>query len=67
MTHQVLARKLRPQKFEDVVGQEIIVQSLQNASPEINLPTLIYFVEREGLVRRLSLAFSQSYSLYEKR
>ncbi len=31
MTYQVLARKWRPQTFEEVVGQEPIAQTLQNA------------------------------------
>jgi DNA polymerase III subunit gamma/tau len=31
MKYQVLARKFRPQLFEDVVGQKPIVQTLQNA------------------------------------
>src|SRR5205814_389035 len=31
MKYQVIARKFRPQVFEDVVGQKPIVQTLQNA------------------------------------
>ncbi|MEI8345982.1 MAG: DNA polymerase III subunit gamma/tau, partial [Pseudomonadota bacterium] len=31
MTYQVLARKWRPQKFQDVVGQDHITRSLENA------------------------------------
>src|SRR5437660_1678964 len=31
MSYQVIARKWRPQKFEDVTGQEILTQTLQNA------------------------------------
>ncbi len=31
MTYQVLARKWRPKKFQDVIGQEHITRSLQNA------------------------------------
>ncbi len=31
MTYQVLSRKWRPQKFQDVVGQEHVTRSLQNA------------------------------------
>ncbi|MEM7249441.1 MAG: DNA polymerase III subunit gamma/tau [Acidobacteriota bacterium] len=31
MTYQALARKHRPQRFEDVVGQEPVVRTLQNA------------------------------------
>ena len=31
MAHQVLARKWRPRKFEDVVGQDHVVRALANA------------------------------------
>ncbi len=31
MSYQVLARKWRPQRFEEVVGQEIVTKTLQNA------------------------------------
>ena len=31
MTFQVLARKWRPQKFEEVVGQDLIIRTLRNA------------------------------------
>ena len=31
MSYQVLARKWRPQRFEDVVGQETVTKTLQNA------------------------------------
>ncbi len=31
MSHQVLARKWRPRKFQDVVGQEYVVKALTNA------------------------------------
>ena len=31
MSYQVLARKYRPQKFSDVIGQEHVTQTLKNA------------------------------------
>ena len=31
MSYQVIARKYRPQRFEDVVGQEHVTQTLANA------------------------------------
>src|ERR1043166_8222044 len=31
MSYQVIARKWRPQKFEDVTGQEVLTGTLQNA------------------------------------
>ena len=29
--YRVLARKYRPQKFEDLIGQEVLVQTLANS------------------------------------
>src|SRR5262245_37610345 len=31
MSYQVIARKWRPQVFEDVIGQEVVTQTLRNA------------------------------------
>src|SRR6187455_3733415 len=31
MSYQVIARKWRPQKFDDVVGQEAVTRTLRNA------------------------------------
>ena len=31
MAYQVLARKWRPQKFEDVLGQQAVTRTLKNA------------------------------------
>ncbi len=31
MTYQVMARRWRPQRFEDLVGQEVVVRTLRNA------------------------------------
>jgi DNA polymerase-3 subunit gamma/tau len=31
MTYQVLARRFRPQRFEDLVGQDVVVRTLRNA------------------------------------
>jgi len=31
MSHQVIARKWRPQRFEDVVGQQAVTRTLRNA------------------------------------
>ena len=31
MSYQVLARKYRPQKFSDVIGQDHVTRTLQNA------------------------------------
>ena len=32
MSYQVLARKYRPQKFSEVIGQEHVTRTLQNLS-----------------------------------
>jgi DNA polymerase III subunit gamma/tau len=39
MTYEVLARKYRPQTFEDVVAQEHVVRTLQNAVTQSRLST----------------------------
>jgi len=31
MTYQVLARRFRPQRFEDLIGQDVVVRTLKNA------------------------------------
>ncbi|HLJ74230.1 MAG TPA: DNA polymerase III subunit gamma/tau, partial [Thermoanaerobaculia bacterium] len=31
MSYQALARKYRPQRFNDIIGQETVVRTLQNA------------------------------------
>ena len=31
MSYQALARKYRPQRFSDILGQETVVRTLQNA------------------------------------
>ena len=31
MSYQALARKYRPQRFSDIIGQETVVRTLQNA------------------------------------
>ena len=31
MSYQALARKYRPQSFRDIIGQETLVRTLQNA------------------------------------
>ena len=31
MSYQVLARKYRPQRFDDVVGQQAVTRTLRNA------------------------------------
>lgn len=49
MEYQVLARKWRPQKFSDVVGQEHIVRTLQNALLQERTAHAYLFVGPRGI------------------
>ena len=55
MVYTVTARKWRPQKFEDVVAQDHITTTLENAIWLIGLRNVIYFVDPEGLGKRRQL------------
>jgi DNA polymerase III subunit gamma/tau len=55
MTYQVLARKWRPQKFQDVVGQDHITRSLQNAIATSKVGHAYIFAGTRG-VGKTSLA-----------
>lgn len=49
MAHQVLARKWRPRRFEDVVGQAYIVQALKNALDQQYLHHAYLFTGTRGV------------------
>lgn len=49
MTHQVLARKWRPRRFEDVIGQSYIVQALKNALDQQYLHHAYLFTGTRGV------------------
>ena len=49
MTYQVLARKWRPQKFRDVIGQRHITQTLQNAIKKGRIGHAYLFVGPRGI------------------
>jgi DNA polymerase-3 subunit gamma/tau len=49
MVYEVLARKWRPQIFEDVIGQEHITQTLQNAIKEDRLAHAYLFSGARGV------------------
>lgn len=49
MSYLVLARKWRPQTFEDVVGQQPIVRTLQNAIERNRVPHAIIFSGVRGV------------------
>jgi DNA polymerase III subunit gamma/tau len=42
MSYTVLARKYRPQKFSEVIGQEHVVRTLQNALEQGAPPTATF-------------------------
>ncbi len=49
MSYLVLARKWRPQTFEDVVGQQSVVRTLQNAIDRDRIPHAIIFSGVRGV------------------
>ena len=49
MSYLVLARKWRPQTFEDVVGQQSVVRTLQNAIDRDRMPHAIIFSGVRGV------------------
>lgn len=48
MSYQVIARKYRPQRFEDVVGQEHVTQTLANAIAQKRIAHAYLFVGPRG-------------------
>jgi DNA polymerase-3 subunit gamma/tau len=48
MSYQVIARKYRPQRFEDVVGQEHVTQTLVNAIAQNRIAHAYLFVGPRG-------------------
>ena len=49
MTYQVLARKYRPQRFEDVIGQRGVTQTLRNAIASERLAQAFVFAGPRGV------------------
>ena len=49
MSHIVLARKYRPQTLSDVVGQEVLVQTIRNAISLNRLPQAILLTGTRGI------------------
>ena len=49
MAYQVLARKYRPQRFEDVVGQRGVTQTLRNAIAKDRLAQAFVFAGPRGV------------------
>jgi DNA polymerase-3 subunit gamma/tau len=49
MSYQVLARKWRPQRFDEVVGQQAVTRTLQNALASGRLPHAFVFAGPRGV------------------
>src|SRR5215510_8644384 len=49
MSYQVLARKYRPQRFDDVVGQEVVTRTLRNAIASKRLAQAFVFAGPRGV------------------
>ena len=49
MPYQVIARKWRPQKFDDVVGQQAVTRTLRNALASRRLAQAFVFAGPRGV------------------
>src|SRR6266699_3390313 len=49
MSYQVIARKWRPQKFDDVVGQQTVTRTLRNALTSHRLAQAFVFAGPRGV------------------
>jgi len=49
VSHLVLARRWRPQRFEDLIGQEVVVRTLQNALSSGQVAHAYVFAGRRGV------------------
>ena len=49
MSYQVLARKWRPQRFDDVVGQQGVTRTLQNAIASGRIAQAFVFAGPRGV------------------
>src|SRR5688572_22721644 len=49
MSYQVLARKWRPQRFDDVVGQQVVTRTLRNALASGRLAHAFVFAGPRGV------------------
>src|SRR5438477_7165316 len=54
MSYQVIARKWRPQKFDDVVGQEAVTRTLKNALSSRRLAQAFVFAGPRGVGKTTS-------------
>ena len=49
MSYQVIARKWRPQKFDDVIGQHAVTRTLRNALTSNRLAQAFVFAGPRGV------------------
>src|SRR5437773_10519704 len=54
MSYQVIARKWRPQKFDDVVGQQAVTRTLRNALSSGRLAQAFVFAGPRGVGKTTS-------------
>ena len=52
MSYQVLARKYRPNSFDEVIGQDHVVQVIKNSIEQERVHQAFLLVELEGLARQ---------------
>ena len=57
MAYKALYRTYRPQKFEEVIGQEVIVKTLQNALATNKTTHAYLLVDHVGQVKQLLPVF----------
>ena len=57
MAYKALYRTYRPQRFEDVIGQDVIVKTLQNAIANGKITHAYLLVAQEEQVRQLLLVY----------
>lgn len=59
MSYEVTATRRRPQKFEDLVGQEFVAETFRNAIQSKKSHMLIFFQVQEVVVKLLLRVFLQ--------
>ena len=68
MGYQVIARKYRPQRFEDVVGQDHVTQTLRNAILQNRIAHAYLFVGPRGTGKTtIARIFSKALQLFTQQ
>lgn len=63
MSYQVLARKWRPKKFQEVIGQEHVTRALENAILSKKIGHAYMLVGTRGVGKPLSPEFLPCHTL----